>query len=250
MGTVVVERRRFGGWVFEMGQDSGSSTPGEVGVWLVEAPVGAELATGHLRSFYFEASAWAHAERFCREVAGDRSYRTEIARGALAFQKRDQVYERSLQWMDTSVGFGPRSALAVGPGVTAAQGRANVAAMHRASERRDAAALGLLRFVEDHLDQIPEVSPAGCEPSWDVLDPEIAPALNDAGIETVFSCQGIDGLLVIDGVELEQAAAQIDADGDVALQEWRQGHLRLVSSHPSRNRSFRQAVAGLGRSWS
>ena len=73
-----------------------------------------------------------------------------------------------------------------------------------AADRRDAAARELLRFVADRLDQI-EVQAGTFEPSPEVLDPEIAPAvhaLNAAGIKTVFSCQGIDGLAVIENVEL------------------------------------------------
>ena len=177
---------------------------GEVGVWLVKAPAGSGLATGHLRSFFFEPAAWEHAEHFCRKVARDESYRGGIVKEALAFQKRDRIFERSLAWMDTSVDFGPRSAVAAGPGITAAQGRANLAAMRLAADRRDAAARELLRFVTDHLDQI-EVRAGTFEPSREVLDPEIAPAvraLNAAGIKTVFSCQGIDGLVVIENVEL------------------------------------------------
>jgi predicted site-specific integrase-resolvase len=48
MGVIAAERRRFGGWTFEIGEESGSATPGEVGVWLVKAPAGSGLATGHL----------------------------------------------------------------------------------------------------------------------------------------------------------------------------------------------------------
>lgn len=196
MGVIAAERRRFGGWIFEIFEESGSATPGEVGVWLVKAPAGAGLATGHLRSFFFEPAAWKHAEHFCRKVARDESYRDGIVKEALAFQKRDRIFERSLAWMDTSVDFGPRSAITTGPGITAAQGRKNLAAMRLATDRRDAAAWELLQFVADRLDQIEEVPAGTFEPSREVLDPEIAPAvhaLNAAGIETVFSCQGIDG---------------------------------------------------------
>ena len=61
MGVIAAERRRFGGWTFEIGEESGSATPGEVGVWLVEASAGSGLATGHLRSFFFEPAPWQHA---------------------------------------------------------------------------------------------------------------------------------------------------------------------------------------------
>ena len=159
MGVIAAQRRRFGGWAFEICEESGSATPGEVGVWLVEAPAGCGLAAGHLRSFFFEPAAWKHAEHFCRKVAWDESYRGGIVKEALAFQKRNLIFERSLAWMDTSVDFGPRSAVTAGPGITEAQGRANLAAMRPAAGRRDAAARELLRFVTDRLDQI-EVPPA------------------------------------------------------------------------------------------
>ena len=80
MGVIAAERRRFGGWTFEIGEESGSATPGEVGVWLVKAPAGSGLATGHLRSFFFEPAAWEHAEHFCRKVARDESYRGGIVK--------------------------------------------------------------------------------------------------------------------------------------------------------------------------
>jgi hypothetical protein len=70
-------------------------------------------------------------------------------------------------------------------------------AMRLATDRRDAAARELLQFIADRLDQIEEVPAGTFEPSPEVLDPEIAPAvhaLNAAGIKTVFSCQGIDGI--------------------------------------------------------
>jgi hypothetical protein len=270
MGVIAAERRRFGGWTFEIGEESGSATPGEVGVWLVEAPAGSGLAAGHLRSFFFEPAAWEHAEHFCRKVARDESYRSGIVKEALAFQKRDRIFERSLAWMDTSVDFGPRSAVAAGPGITAAQGRANLAAMRLATDRRDAAARELLRFVADRLDQI-EVQAGTFEPSREVLDPEIAPAvhaLNAAGIKTVFSCQGIDGLAVIENVELVvqrfheplayvlcssvswDAASRFSEHPDISVHEWRPSQLRLASPHPNRNKAFRQAVATLGHSMS
>ena len=96
MGVIAAERRRFGGWTFEIGEESGSATPGEVGVWLVKAPAGSGLATGHLRSFFFEPAPWEHAEHFCRKVARDESYRGGIVKEALAFQKRDRV--SSARW--------------------------------------------------------------------------------------------------------------------------------------------------------
>lgn len=270
MGLIAAERRRLGGWTFEIGEETGSATPGEVGVWLVEAPAGSGLATGHLRSFFFEPAAWEHAESFCRKVARDESYRGGIAKGVLAFQKRDRIFERSLAWMDTSVDFGPRSAVAAGPGITAAQGRENVAAMRLAADRRDAAARELLRFVGDRLDQI-EVRAGAFEPSREVLDPEIAPAvraLNAAGIKTVFSCQGIDGLVVIENVELVvqrfheplayvlcssvswDAASRIGEHPGIVVHERRPAQLRLASPHPDRNKAFRRAVVTLGRSMS
>jgi hypothetical protein len=268
MGMSVVEQRQFGEWTFEIGEDSGAATPGEVGIWLVKAPTGADFAPKYLRSFFFESDPWGHAEQFCEKVAGDGSYRADLTRGTLAFQKRDRIFERSLQWMDASVDFGPRSAISVGPGVTARQGRANVSAMHQTTERRDAAACRLLRFIDDHLEQIGEIDSSSFQPSREDLDPEIASgvqALNAAGIETVFSCQGISGLLVIDDVELvvekfheplayvqcvslpERAAIRIAEDGAISLREWWPGQLRLVSPHPSANRAFGQAVARLGR---
>jgi hypothetical protein len=70
VGVIAAERQRFGGWTFEIGEESGSATPGEVSVWLVEAPAGSGLATGHLRSFFFEPAAWKHAEHFCRKSTG------------------------------------------------------------------------------------------------------------------------------------------------------------------------------------
>jgi hypothetical protein len=267
MGVIAAERRRFGGWAFEICEESGSATPGEVGVWLVEAPAGSGLAAGHLRSFFFEPAAWKHAEHFCRKVARDEAYRGGIVKEALAFQKRDRIFERSLAWMDTSVDFGPRSAVAAGPGITAAQGRANLAAMRLAAGRRDAAARELLRFVTDHLDQI-EVPAGTFEPSREVVDPEIAPAvraLNAAGIKTVFSCQGIDGLVVIENVELVaqrfheplayvlcssmpgDAASRFGEHPDISVHEQRGAQLRLASPHPSRNKAFGQAVATLAR---
>jgi hypothetical protein len=265
VGVIAAERRRFGGWTFEIGEESGSATPGEVGVWLVEAPAGSGLAAGHLRSFFFEPDGWNHAEHFCRTVARDESYRGALVKEALAFQKRDRIFERSLAWMDTSVDFGPRSAVTAGPGITAAQGRANLARMRLAADRRDAAARELLRFVTDHLDQI-EVQAGTFEPSREVLDPEIAPAvhaLNTAGIKTVFSCQGIDGLVVIENVELVvqrfheplayvlcsamswDAASRFGEHPDIAVHERRTGQLRLASPHPSRNKAFRLAVVTL-----
>ena len=99
MGVIAAERRRFGGWTFEIFEESGSATPGEVGVWLVKAPAGAGLATGHLRSFFFEPAAWKHAEHFCRKGARNESYRDGIVKEALAFQKRDRIFERSLAWI-------------------------------------------------------------------------------------------------------------------------------------------------------
>ncbi len=271
MGVIAAERRRFGGWTFEIGEESGSATPGEVGVWLVKAPAGSGLATGHLRSFFFEPAAWKHAEHFCRKVARDESYRGGIVKEALAFQKRDRIFGRSLAWMDTSVDFGPRSSVAAGPGITAAQGRANLAAMRLATDRRDAVARELLQFVADRLDQIDEVRAGTFEPSREVLDPEIAPAvhaLNAAGIKTVFSCQGIDGLVVIENMELVvqrfheplayvlcssmswDAASRIGEHLDISVHEWRPAQLRLASPHPNRNKAFRQAVVALGHSMS
>ena len=91
MGVIAAERRRFGGWTFEIAEESGSASPGEVGVWLVKASAGSGLATGHLRSFFFEPAAWEHAEHFCRKVARDESYRGGIVKEALAFQKRDRI---------------------------------------------------------------------------------------------------------------------------------------------------------------
>jgi hypothetical protein len=267
VGVIAAERRRFGGWIFEILEESGSATPGEVGVWLVKAPAGSGLATGHLRSFFFEPAAWKHAEHFCRKVARDGSYRSDIVKEALAFQKRDRIFWRSLEWMDTCVDFGPRSAVAAGPGITAAQGRANLAAMRLAADRRDAAAPELLRFVTDRLDQIDDVRAGTFEPSREVLDPEIAPAvraLNAAGIKTVFSCQGIDGLVVIENVELVvqrfheplayvlcspmswEAASGLGDHPDISVCEWGPGQLRVASPHPDRNKAFRQAVVTLG----
>ena len=91
-----------------------------------------------MNSSYTGASTIAreHAEHFCRKVARDESYRGGIVKEALAFQKRDRIFERSLAWMDTCVDFGPRSAVAAGPGITAAQGRANLAAMRLAAIRQ------------------------------------------------------------------------------------------------------------------
>jgi hypothetical protein len=109
------------------------------------------------------------------------------------------------------------------------------------------------------------------EPSREVLDPEIAPAvhaLNAAGIKTVFSCQGIDGLVVIENVELvvqrfheplayvlcssvsSDAASRIGEYPDISVHEWRPAQLRLASPHPNRNKAFRQAVVTLGHSMS
>ena len=59
MGVIAAERRRFGGWTFEIGEESGSATAGEVGVWLVKAPAGSGLATGPLN--VVKLAEWARA---------------------------------------------------------------------------------------------------------------------------------------------------------------------------------------------
>jgi hypothetical protein len=88
--------------------------------------------------------------------------------------------------------------------------------------------------------------------------------LNAAGIKTVFSCQGIDGLAVIENVELVvqrfheplayvlcssvswDAASRFGEHPDISVHEWRPAQLRLASPHPSRNKAFRQAMVTLG----
>jgi hypothetical protein len=99
MGVIAAEWRRFGGWAFEIGEESGSATPGEVGVWLVKALAGAGLATRYLRSFFFEPAAWQHAEHSCRKVARDECYRGALVKEAVAFQKRGPHF-RALAGMD------------------------------------------------------------------------------------------------------------------------------------------------------
>jgi hypothetical protein len=92
--------------------------------------------------------------------------------------------------------------------------------------------------------------------------------LNAAGIKTVFSCQGIDGLVVIENMELVvqgfheplayvlcssmswDAASRIGEHPGISVHQWRPAQLRLASPHPNRNKAFRQAVVALGHSMS
>ena len=134
-------------------------------------------------------------------------------------------------------------------------------------QRDDLRAPEIAAFVAGRLDQIQ--APAGTfEPSREVIDPEIAPAvhaLNAAGIKTVFSCQGIDGLVVIENVELVvqrfheplayvlcsamsgDTASRLGEHPDISVHERPGAQLRLASPHPSRNQAFGQAVATLAR---
>ena len=89
--------------------------------------------------------------------------------------------------------------------------------------------------------------------------------MNAAGIKTVFSCQGIDGLVVIENVELVaqrfheplayvlcssmagDAASRFGEHPDISVHERGGAQLRLASPHPSRNKAFGQAVVAVGR---
>ena len=65
MGVVAAERRRFGCWTFEIGEESGSATPGEVGVWLVKAPAELVVQRFHepLASVLCSSMSWDAASR-------------------------------------------------------------------------------------------------------------------------------------------------------------------------------------------